>query len=168
MATSDVDRFVRVATILLLDNISYRDLLEENDVEKIGVLIFDAESRVRKASVNIFLTDVDDLYKDTLERIGGSVETVEETLGNDKESEDGIPYSWLKYNALVKVLTKYDELVEEAEKENKDVEKDKVPYKGFELGEFEGRIAMAAPVIVGEMKELHVLSMSICLMIGLG
>jgi len=168
MATSDADRSVRVATIVLLDNIRYLDLLEPEDVDKISLMIFDPESRIRKAVVNIFLSNVDAMYEETLEGIGKNVETVEKELGNDKENADGIPHTWLKYNALVKVLTKYDRMVEEAEKESQESESDKLPYTGFEFGHVEGRIAMAASAIISEMEELHVLSLFPFLNIGLG
>ena len=156
MATSDADRSVRAATIVLLDNIRQRDLLEPEDMNKISAMIFDPESRIRKTVVKMFLSNVDVVYEEILEGIGGNVETVEAELGNDKETADGIPYTWLKYNALVKVLTKYDQLVEETEKEENEAEVDKLPYKGFELGEIESRIPMAASAIVGEMEELQV------------
>lgn len=168
MATSDADRSVRAATIVLLDNIRQRDLLEAEDMDKICAMIFDPESRIRKTVVKIFLSNVDVVYEETLEKIGGNADTVEGELGNDKETADGIPHTWLKYNALVKVLTKYDQLVEETEKEDNELETEKVPYKGLELGEIESRIPMAAGAIVGEMEELHVSSMKVRLIVGLG
>lgn len=157
MATSDVDRGVRVATIVLLDNIRQRDLLEPEDVDKISLMIFDPESRIRKAVVNTFLSNVEAVYEETLEGIGRNVETVEQELGDDKESADGIPHSWLKYNALVKALAKYDRLIEETEDENEG-QADKAPYKGLEFGEVESRIALAATAIISEMEELQVLN----------
>jgi len=158
MATSDADRSVRVATITLLDNIRQRDLLEPEDIDKISLMIFDPESRIRRAVVSIFLSNVDAIYEETLEGIGGNVEDVENELGDDKESADGIPHTWLKYNALVKVLTKYDQLVEETEQEEGKGEEPNIPYKGFEFGDVESRIAMAASAIISEMEELHVRS----------
>jgi cohesin complex subunit SA-1/2 len=166
MATSDADRSVRAATIALLENIRKRDLLESEDMDKICTMIFDPEARIRKAVVKTFLANVDIYYEEILEGIGGDKETVENELGNDKETADGIPYTWLKYNALVKILTKYDELVEETEKEEGEAEE--IPYKGFEFGEIESRIPMAASAIITEMKELHVLSPLFDLMSGLG
>ena len=156
MATSDADRGVRVATIVLLDNLRQRDLLESEDIDKISLMIFDPEGRIRKAVVGIFVSNVETTYEETLEGIGGSVETVESALGDDKESADGVPYTWLKFNALVKVLTKFDGLVEEAEREGKDVKAEKVPFKGIEFGGVESRIAMAASAIIPEMEELQV------------
>jgi cohesin complex subunit SA-1/2 len=155
MATSDADRGVRVATIVLLDNIRQLDLLESEDIDKISVMIFDPENRIRKAVVSIFLSNVNVLYEEILEGIGGNVERVEKELGDDKESADGIPYTWLKYNALVKVLTKYDHQVEEAENEDSQ-DQEKVPYKGFEFGQVESRIALAASALTSEMEELNV------------
>ena len=157
MATVDADRSVRVATIALLDTIRQRDLMEPAAVDKVSLMIFDPESRIRKAVVNLFLSNVEATYEETLESIGGNVETVEAELGNDKETADGIPYTWLKYNALVKVLAKYDRQVEELEQSEKPEEGNKLPLKGFEFGDVESRIAMASTAIVGEMEELHVL-----------
>jgi cohesin complex subunit SA-1/2 len=143
MATSDADRSVRAATIVLLESIRQRDLLEPEDVEKISLMIFDPESRIRKAVVSIFLSNVDVTYEETLEGIGGNVKAVQKELGDEKDSADGIPYSWLK-------------LVDEAEKEDKDENTDKLPYPGFEFGQVESRITMAASAIINEMDELHV------------
>jgi len=157
MATVDADRSVRVATIALLDTIRQRDLMEPDAVDKVSLMIFDPESRIRKAVVNLFLSNVEATYEETLESIGGNVETVEAELGNDKETADGIPYTWLKYNSLVKVLAKYDRQVEELEQAEKPEEGNKLPLKGFEFGDVESRIAMASTAIVGEMEELHVL-----------
>jgi cohesin complex subunit SA-1/2 len=156
MATSDADRSVRAATIVLLESIRERDLLEPEDVEKISLMIFDPESRIRKAVVSIFLSNVDVAYEGTLEGIGGDVKAVAKELGDEKDSADWIPCSWLKFNALAKVLANYDKLVEEAEKEDKDEDSDKLPYPGFEFGEVESRITMAASAIINEMDELHV------------
>jgi cohesin complex subunit SA-1/2 len=167
MATSDADRGVRVATIVLLDNIRQRDLLEPEDIDKISLMIFDPESRIRKAVVNTFLSNVEAVYEETLEGIGRNVETVERELGDDKESADAIPHTWLKYNALVKVLAKYDKLVEETENENEG-QTDKVLYKGLELGDLESRIALAATAIIGEMECLQVRFLLNQLTIGLG
>jgi cohesin complex subunit SA-1/2 len=155
MATSDADRSVRAATIVLLDTIRARDLLEAEDIEKVSLMIFDPESRIRKTVVSLFLSNVDATYEKILEGIGGNVDDVENELGDDKETADGIPSSWLRYNALAKILAKYDRLVEEAEKEDKE-EEDKLPYPGFEFGEVESRIGMAASAIIAEMYELHV------------
>ena len=156
MATSDADRSVRAATIVLLDNIRQRDLLEPDDVDKISLMIFDPEGRIRKAVVGIFLSNVEAMYEETLEGIGGNVETVENELGDNKDTADGISHTWLKYNALAKILANYDGLVEEAEQEDKNDDEDKVPYKGFNFGEVESRISLAASAIITEMEELHV------------
>lgn len=156
MATSDADRSVRVATIVLLENIHHLDLLEPEDVDKIGLMIFDPEGRIRKAVVSIFLSNVEAMYEETLEGIGRNVKAVENELGNDKESMDGVPHTWLKYNALVRVLTKYDSMVEDAEKESQESDANKLRHTGFEFGHLEGRIAMAASAIIAEMEELHV------------
>jgi len=154
MATSDADRSVRVATIGLLDNIRKRDLLEPEDIDAISLMIFDSESRIRRAVVSIFLSNVDAMYEEMCENIGGSAEAVENELGNDKDSADGVPSTWLKLKAFVRVLTKYDQMVEEVEQEKAD--ETKLPYKSFELGDVESRISQAAFAVFAEMDELHV------------
>lgn len=162
MATVDADRSVRVATIHLLDTIRQRDLMEPEAIDNVSLVIFDPESRIRKAVVNLFLSNVVAVYEETLEGIGGDVEIVEAELGNDKMTADGIPHTWLKYNALVKVLAKYDKQVEELEQEDAPEEEGtKFPFKGFEFGDIESRIAMASSAIVGEMEELHVFPQSL-------
>ena len=155
MATSDADRSVRVATIGLLDNIRKRDLLEPEDIDKISLMIFDPESRIRRAVASIFLSNVDAMYEEMCENIGGSIEDVENELGDDKDGADGIPSTWLKYNALVKALAKYDQMVDEVQEEDK-ADEAKLPYKGLELGEVESRISQAASAILMEMDELNV------------
>jgi len=160
MATSDADRSVRVATITLLDQIRSHDLLELEDIDKISLMIFDPESRIRKAVAGIFVSNVEGVYEEIVEGIGGDVGQVEKELGDDKENEDGIPYTWLKYNSLVKVLIKYDQLVEELLSERGEGEVDKFPVKGIEFGETESRIPMASSTIVGEMDELKVHSLT--------
>jgi hypothetical protein len=156
MATSDADRSVRVATITLLETVRQRDLLEPEDTDKLALMIFDPEGRIRRAVAATFLAGVEGRYEEICEGVGGSVEGVEEELGDDRESGEGVPFTWLKFNALVKTLVKYDALVDEAEKE--DGEPEPAPLKGFELGEVEGRIPMAASSIISEMEELQVLS----------
>jgi hypothetical protein len=155
MATSDADRSVRVSTIVLLDHMRDLDLLEPADIDKISAMIFDPETRIRKVVAGFFLSNVAELYEETLENIGGSVDKVEKVLGDDKDSADGVPYTWLKYHALVKVIAKYDEQVAEIEKEDGQ-EQEKAPYKGFQFGEIQSRIGMAASSLFGEMEELQV------------
>ena len=154
MATSDADRSVRVATITLLEAVRERDLLEPEDTDKLSLMIFDPEARIRRAVAATFLACVEGRYEEICEGIGGSVDEVEEELGDDRESGEGVPFTWLKFNALVKTLVKYDALVDQAEKD--DGEPDPAPLKGFELGDVEGRIAMAASSIISEMEELQV------------
>jgi hypothetical protein len=155
MATSDADRSVRVATIGLLDNVRQRDLLEPEDIDKISLMIFDPESRIRRAVVRTFLSNVEEMYEETCERVGGSIEEVESELGNDKDTTDGVPFTWLKYNALVKALGRFDQMVDELQQGDK-ADNAKLPYKGFELGDMENRISQAASAILTEMDELNV------------
>jgi cohesin complex subunit SA-1/2 len=167
MATGDADRGVRVATISLVDNIRKRDLLEPEDIDTISVMIFDVESRIRRAVAPIFLSNVEVVYEETLEGIGGNVEKVEDELGDERDTQDGIPYSWLKYNALVKVLTKFDRVVDEKEQEENPKEEE-ISYKILELGQVESRISQAASAIVAEMRELNVSPYDTFITSGLG
>ena len=154
MATSDADRSVRVATIVLLDHIRERELLENEDLDKICCMIFDAEGRVRRAVVSCVVSVVEGAYEELCEGIGRNVDAVEKELGDEKDRTDGVPSTWLRFKALCQVLLKYDKMVEEAQADDQPAE-DKFPFKGLEFGDVESRISMAATALVSEMEELQ-------------
>ncbi|KAI9816897.1 MAG: hypothetical protein M1827_001542 [Pycnora praestabilis] len=108
MATRDAEATVRASTVELLDLIREAGLLEPDDIDAVGRLIFDSEARVRKAVVGFFAENINDLYESKLDDLGGE-ETVNETVASeDDEDFDHPRISWLKLKCLVEVLQSYD------------------------------------------------------------
>lgn len=108
MATRDADPNVRASTVELLHVIRGVGLLEPEDIDAVGKLIFDSEARVRKSVVGFFVENVNDAYESKVEELGGE-EALEELL--DKESDDaldGPKLAWLKLKRLVEILQSYD------------------------------------------------------------
>lgn len=107
MATRDAEAGVRAATVELLDSLREASLLEPDDIDAIGRLIFDAEPRVRKAVVGFFAESINDAYDAKVEELGGQ-ETLEETLGNNGDSFDHPCTEWIKLKCLAQGLDAYD------------------------------------------------------------
>jgi cohesin complex subunit SA-1/2 len=110
MATRDSDPGVRTTAIELIDLLREAGFLEPTDIDEVGKLIFDSEPRVRKAVVNFFAQNVDDLYETRLEEDLGGLEAVEEIFGGDVDSEDydSPRVEWLKLKCLLEILAAYD------------------------------------------------------------
>lgn len=108
MAVKDSEVSVRAATVELLDMIRKTGLLEPDDIDKIGGLIFDAEPRVRKAVAGFFAENINDLYDLIVEDFGGE-EGLADTIGEEIEDDfDGPRASWLKLKCIVEALQSYD------------------------------------------------------------
>ncbi len=108
MATQDAEPGIRAATVELLDMVREAGLLEPDDVDVIGRLIFDTEPRVRKAVAGFFAENINDLFESAVEDLGGA-ESLEEILGEEVEDEYDQPrITWLKYICLAEVLQSYD------------------------------------------------------------
>jgi len=107
MATRDAEAGVRAATVELLDLLREAGLLEPDDIDAIGHLIFDAEPRVRKAVVGFFAESINDAYDAKVEDLGGQ-ETLEETLGESGDTFDRPCSEWIKLKCLAQGLDAYD------------------------------------------------------------
>ena len=108
MAVQDSEVSVRAATVELLDMIRKTGLLEPNDIDVVGRLIFDAEPRVRKAVTGFFAENINDLYDATVEDFGGD-EGLTEILGEEVEDDYDAPRaSWLKLKCIAEALHSYD------------------------------------------------------------
>lgn len=107
MATRDAEANVRAATVELLDLLREGGLLEPDDIDAIGRLIFDAEPRVRKAVVGFFAESINDAYDAKVEELGGQ-ETLEETIGEGGDSFDHPCLEWIKLKSLAQGLDAYD------------------------------------------------------------
>ena len=108
MATQDAEPTIRASAVELLDMIREVGLLEPDDVDTIGKLIFDSEPRVRKAVAGFFAENISDLFESTVEELGGE-EVLDEALGDGSEDDHDNPRkSWLKLKCLAEVLQSYD------------------------------------------------------------
>ena len=108
MAVRDSEVSVRAATVELLDMIRRTGLLEPDDIDIVGGLIFDIEPRVRKAVAGFFAENINDLYESTVEDLGGE-DDLAEILGEEVEGEFDAPRSsWLKLKCVAEALESYD------------------------------------------------------------
>lgn len=108
MGTSDVDLNVRTRAIELLGVLRENDLLEPDDIDEVGKLVFHEESRVRRAVGGFFSENVNDLYDSKVVDLDG-LESLEETLPDTSESNfEALRLEWLKFKSLAEVLLSYD------------------------------------------------------------
>lgn len=109
MACRDTDSGIRIATVELLDMVREVGLLEPDDIDAIGRLIFDTEPRVRKAVAGFFAENIRDLFESTVEDLGGE-DFIDEFLGKEIEGDYDVPrIAWLKFKCLAEVLQSYDD-----------------------------------------------------------
>lgn len=108
MATRDAEPTIRASAVELLDLIREVGLLEPDDIDVIGKLIFDSEPRVRKAVAGFFAENISDLYESTIEELGGE-ENLDEATGEVADDDyDNPRQAWLKLKCLAEVLQSYD------------------------------------------------------------
>lgn len=108
IATRDSESTVRASAVELMDLIREHGMLEPDDIDTIGKLIFDTEPRVRKAVVGFFTENINDLYEQIVEELGG--EEVLDELSNieDDEEFDAPRPVWIRYKCLAESLLSYD------------------------------------------------------------
>ncbi|ETN41851.1 uncharacterized protein HMPREF1541_03790 [Cyphellophora europaea CBS 101466] len=114
MGARDADVSVRVESIELLDKLRNYELLEPDDIDTIGRLIFDAEPRVRKVVGKFFVSNIEDLYKALVEdwetdQYSDALPTVEDTDDMMDANQ-----SWIKFKCLAQTLSSYDARSESA------------------------------------------------------
>ena len=113
MAAQDAEPGIRASAIELLDLVRGVGLLEPDDIDTIGKLVFDTEPRVRKAVAGFFAENITDVFESTLEELGGE-DGLDEALGEDDDDGDydNPRKAWLKLKCLAEVLNSYDSEVE--------------------------------------------------------
>ena len=108
MATRDSEPAVRACAVDLMDLIRQAGMLEPDDIDVIGKLIFDTEPKVRKAVVGFFAASINDLYEVKVEELGGE-EALEDILNVEDEEDFDTPRAgWLRLKTLAEILTGYD------------------------------------------------------------
>lgn len=112
MATHDAEVSVRVAAISVIDSLRAAALLEPNEIDSIGELIFDSELRIRKAVVGFFVACVEDVYEGKVEEIGGP-DVLEEFDGVEDDDFESPRKEWVNVKCLAEALATYDSQIEE-------------------------------------------------------
>ena len=108
IATTDTETNVRASGIELLDLLRENGVLEPDDIDAVGRLVYDSDSRVRKAVAGFFAENVNDLFNSKLDDLGG-LEGLEETLPEVGEGNFESPrLEWLKFKSLAEMMAAYD------------------------------------------------------------
>lgn len=108
MATRDSEPTVRAAAIELLDFIREAGMLEPDEIDVIGKLIFDTEPLVRKSLVGFFSENAKDLYDLKVDELGGEESLEESFTVEDEENFDTPRPGWIKLKCLAEILLSYD------------------------------------------------------------
>ena len=109
MAVRDSEVNIRASTVELLDMIRKTGLLEPDDIDVVGRLIYDTEPRVRKAVAGFFAENINDMYETTIEEDFGGEEGFADIVGEEVEDDFGSPRSsWLKLKCVAETLQTYD------------------------------------------------------------
>lgn len=153
MATKDHEIGVRAAAVELLDNLREGGLLEPDDIDAVGRLVFDAEPRVRKAVVPFFAESVNEAYEAKIEGLGGQ-EAIEEILpAEDSPGHDGPQLGWLKLKCLAEGLDSYDSV---------DADPPQHAERGpgtdtyhLNMDQFESRFAVAAETLYDQIDQVR-------------
>ncbi|KAK4122428.1 hypothetical protein N657DRAFT_672965 [Parathielavia appendiculata] len=113
MATKDADVSVRVVAISVIQILKDTGMLEPDEIDSIGRLVFDSELRVRRAVIDFFAGCVNDSIETKIEDMGG-VDAVDELFGDDEEDDYFSPRrDWISIKCLAELLAAYDAQLEE-------------------------------------------------------
>ncbi|KAI5461184.1 hypothetical protein BGZ63DRAFT_357211 [Mariannaea sp. PMI_226] len=150
MACRDSEVSVRVAAISVIDTLRAAAMLEPDEIDAIGKLIFDNELRIRKAVVGFFVSCVEDVHEGKVEEIGGS-DTLEELFDNVEEDDFDSPrLEWVSIKCLAETLAIYDGQIEE-EHENLGLD---VAADLLEAAVPDTRISLASQVLYEKVPEI--------------
>ena len=160
MATKDADVSVRVAAISVIHILKDTGMLEPDEIDAIGRLVFDFELRVRRAVIDFFAGCVNDSIENKIEEMGGS-DAVDELFGDDEEDDYFSPRrDWISIKCLAELLAAYDAQLEE--------ETQTLPVRGLDIAVElvqavapETRISLASQVLyekIDQVKNWELLS----------
>ncbi|KAK5938406.1 cohesin complex subunit [Knufia obscura] len=104
MGARDADLNVRVESIEFLNQLRSLDLLEPEDIDTVGQLVFDNEPRVRKAVAQFFVSNIEDLYAASVEDF--DAEQFNDALPDADSVDDPADPSklWIKFKCLAQTL----------------------------------------------------------------
>ena len=82
-------------------------LLEPDDVDAVGRMVFDTDAKIRKTVATFFSEIVKDLYNNKIDELGG-LEALEEVLPEAGNDNDVPRLEWLLYKSIAEMLSSYD------------------------------------------------------------
>ncbi|KAH8725758.1 hypothetical protein GQ44DRAFT_651801 [Phaeosphaeriaceae sp. PMI808] len=157
IATHDADNHVRATAVDLLDILREAGFLEPDDIDSVGKLIFDADTKVRKSVMGFFAENVNAAYETIVEDMGGE-DVLNEALappdGEEEEEYHNPRLEWLKLKCLVEQLLSYDE-------DGSGMRSQPVPFapSGAEMGLIEAgvesRFSLAAQALYDAIPEIQ-------------
>lgn len=152
MACRDSEVSVRVAAISVIDTLRAAAMLEPDEIDAIGKLIFDNELRIRKAVVGFFVSCVMDVHGDKVEEIGGT-DILEELFDNVEDEDCDSPrQEWVNIKSLAETLASYDKQTEEVE--NAEALQLDIAADLLEAAVPDTRISLASQVLYEKVPEI--------------
>lgn len=149
VATSDADVAIRASAIELLDLVRDAGLLEPDDIDSVGRLIFDSESRVRNKAGRFFVANVEEVFESKTEEVA---EDLNDFFGEEDEEDLESPKrSWIKFKCLVTMLQDYDSQEEEALQEKTS----STALEALSGAPVESRFILATESVYHHMEELE-------------
>jgi cohesin complex subunit SA-1/2 len=153
MATKDADISVRVVAISVIQILKDTGMLEPDEIDWIGRLIFDSELRIRRAVIDFFAGCVNDSIETKVEEMGGA-DAVDEVFGDDEDDDYLSPRSdWISIKCLAELLVAYDAQLEE--------ENQTLPVRGLDIATEmvqavapETRISLASQVLYEKIDQV--------------
>lgn len=119
MATQDLDVSVRVAAINVIEALFENGMLEPDEIDNVGKLIFDSELRIRKAVVKFFADVVEGMVEQKVEAMGGE-EAVEEIFPESEDVDESAPRKeWVEIKTLAATLAAYESQLEDDDVEGR-------------------------------------------------
>ncbi|KAJ5356729.1 hypothetical protein N7517_011338 [Penicillium concentricum] len=145
IAVQDADVSVRMAAIELLNHLREGGLLEPNDIDAVGRLVFDLDPRIRKTAGRFFVANVQDAYESITEEVG---EEIAELLADDDEDDYESPkHSWIKFKCLTELFQAYD--AQQTEQQLEPMSRDTLMGVAVE-----SRFALATEAVYPHLEEL--------------
>lgn len=121
MATRDLDVSVRVAAVNVIEVLGENGMLEPDEIDNIGRLIFDLEPRIRKSVVKFFSEIVDAAVEQKTEVMGGD-DAVDEMFPESEDVDESTPRKeWVDVKALAENLAIYESQLEDDDSEDRPV-----------------------------------------------
>ncbi|PKS05250.1 hypothetical protein jhhlp_008621 [Lomentospora prolificans] len=153
IATKDADVSVRVSAISAIETLRINGMLEPDEIDSVGRLIFDSDPRVRKSVVNFFTACVQDLVEAKTEEIGGS-DVLDEVFGNVEVDDYETPrQEWINIKCLAENLAAYDAQIEASGQQDPPAPYEVSPTL-LQTALPDTRISLAAQVLYEKMAEV--------------